>query len=58
MQTLITAARFTCHKTREAAQIIADVNGAADADWIYTVEENTFGFYVAIYEDGERVGTL
>jgi hypothetical protein len=50
--------RFTCHKTFEAAQAIADANAADDADWTYTVEENTLGFYVAIYEDGERVGTL
>jgi len=58
MHTLITSSRFTCHKTFEAAKAIANANAEADADWSYVVEENTLGFYVAIYENGERIGTL
>ena len=50
--------RFTCFNTFAAAKAIADANAVDDAEWTYVVEENTFGFFVAIYEDGERIGTL
>lgn len=50
--------RFTCFKTFAEAKRIADHNAADDPDWTYTVEENTFGFYVVVSEDGVRIGTI
>jgi len=58
MHTTISANRLTCFQTRAAAQDLADLNAADDTDWTYTVEENLFGFFVAIYEGDTRIGTL
>lgn len=50
---------FTIHPTYEAAAKLAAANQAHDDEWTYKVENNSYGFFVAIYdENGERVGTL
>lgn len=49
---------ITFHPTCEAAAKLAAANQAIDDDWQYVVEQGQMGFFVAIYEDGDRVGTL
>jgi len=50
--------RITFFPTHAGAAALAAANQADDADAEYRVEEGHFGFFVAVYEDGERVITL
>jgi hypothetical protein len=54
----INSSTFTYFLTYEGAANLAAANQAHDDDAEYKVEEAKMGFFVAVYEDGERVGTL
>lgn len=54
----IKSATFTYFPSYEGAANLAAANQAHDDDAQYEVEEAKMGFFVAVYEDGERVGTL
>jgi hypothetical protein len=58
MQVSISSSRFTFFPNYEAAANLAATNQADDDSAEYKVEEAKMGFFVAIYEDGERIGTL
>lgn len=58
MLTILNTQTFTYFPTREAAAKIAAANQAADDTAEYRVEEAKAGFFVAVYEDGERIITL
>ena len=49
---------FHFFPTREAAAKLAEANQKFDDEAEYKVEESKFGFFVVVYEDGERVGPL
>lgn len=49
---------ITFHPSREAAAKLAASNQAMDDDWQYVVEQAQMGFFVAIYDGVDRVGTL
>lgn len=50
--------RITFHPSHAAAAALAKVNQADDDSAEYVVEQGQSGYFVAVYEDGERVGTL
>jgi hypothetical protein len=54
----IISSTFTYFPSFEAAAKLASANQAMDDDAEYKVEEAKAGFFVAVYEDGERIGTL
>lgn len=54
----ITSATFTYFPSYESAANLAAANQAHDDEAEYKVEEAKMGFFVAVYEGGERVGTL
>ena len=58
MQISIASPTFTFFPTKEGAAKLAAANQAHDDAAEYKVEEAKMGFFVAIYEDGVRVGTL
>ena len=58
MHTSIAAQTITFHKTEAAALALATTNQAADPDTYYRVEHGDRGFFVALYEGAERLGTL
>ena len=58
MTTPIGYSRFTYFPTKAVAEAIAEANQADDDSAEYRVESAELGFFVAIYEDGERLGTL
>lgn len=49
---------ITFYPTREAAVKLANANQAMDEDSDYRVEEGARGYFVAVYDDGQRTGTL
>lgn len=49
---------FHFFPTHEQAEKLAEANRKFDDEAEYKVEEGKFGFFVMIYEDGERVGPL
>lgn len=58
MHATISYNRRTCYKTHEAAAALASKLAADDPDTDYRVAQNNYGFYVAIFEDGEQVFSL
>lgn len=58
MHISIAAQTITFHPTKEAAAKLAAANQAQDEDSEYRVEVGSNGFFVAVYDDGERTGTL
>jgi hypothetical protein len=58
MHITVSNQRFTFYPTRKAAEVLAAANQADDDSAEYRVEQADRGFFVAIYEDGDRVGTL
>lgn len=49
---------FHFFPTYERAAKLAEVNQKFDDEAEYKVEEGKFGFFVVVYENGERVGPL
>ena len=49
---------ITFHRTEEAAAKLAAANQEHDDEAEYRVERGASGWFVAVYEDGERIGTL
>ena len=58
MHLSIATQTITFHKTEAAALALAATNQSADPDTDYRVEHGDRGFFVALYEGGERLGTL
>ena len=54
----IQTSTFTFFPSYEGAANLAAANQAHDDEAEYKVEEAKMGFFVAVYEDGVRVGTL
>jgi hypothetical protein len=58
MHVSIASNRITFYPTHERAAVLAAANQADDDSAEYKVEQGSMGFFVAIYEDGYRIGTL
>lgn len=58
MHISIASNTFHFFPTYEAAAALAAANQKYDDEAEYKVEEGKFGFFVVVYEDGERIGPL